>query len=76
MEPPPRADREAIGPNEVVAGRYRLERSLGTSGMAEVFAATDLQLRRAVAVKRLPSSAMQDATARRGSLARGARSPA
>ena len=32
--------------------------------MAEVFAATDLQLRRAVAVKRLPSSAMQDATAK------------
>ena len=64
MEPPPRADREAIGPNEVVAGRYRLERSLGTSGMAEVFAATDLQLRRAVAVKRLPTSAMEDATAK------------
>ena len=63
MEPPPRADREAIGPNEVVAGRYRLERSLGASGMAEVFVATDLQLRRDVAVKRLPSSAMQDATA-------------
>ena len=32
--------------------------------MAEVFGATDLQLRRDVAVKRLPSSAMQDATAR------------
>jgi serine/threonine-protein kinase len=64
MEPPPRADREAIGPHEVVAGRYRLDRSLGSSGMAEVFAATDLQLRRDVAVKRLPSSAMQDATAR------------
>ena len=63
MEPPPRADREAIGPNEVVAGRYRLDRSLGASGMAEVFVATDLQLRRDVAVKRLPSSAMEDATA-------------
>ena len=32
--------------------------------MAEVFGATDLQLRRDVAVKRLPSSAMRDATAR------------
>ena len=64
MEPPPRADREAIGPHEVVAGRYRLDRSLGASGMAEVFVATDLQLRRDVAVKRLPSSAMEDATAR------------
>jgi serine/threonine-protein kinase len=63
MEPPPRADREAIGPNEVVAGRYRLDRSLGASGMAEVFVATDLQLRRGVAVKRLPSSAMEDVTA-------------
>ena len=63
MDPPPRADREAIGPHEVVAGRYRLDRSLGSSGMAEVFGATDLQLRRDVAVKRLPSSAMRDATA-------------
>ena len=64
MELPPRADREAIGPHEVVAGRYRLDRPLGSSGMAEVFGATDLQLRREVAVKRLPSSAMRDATAR------------
>ena len=32
--------------------------------MAEVFVATDLQLRREVAVKRLPSSAMKDATAK------------
>jgi len=64
MELPPRADREAIGPHEVVAGRYRLDRPLGSSGMAEVFGATDLQLRRDVAVKRLPSSAMRDATAR------------
>ena len=31
--------------------------------MAEVFVATDLQLRREVAVKRLPSSAVEDATA-------------
>src|SRR4029078_2517648 len=46
------------------AGRYRLDRPLGSSGMAEVFGATDLQLRRDVAVKRLPSSAMRDATAR------------
>jgi eukaryotic-like serine/threonine-protein kinase len=64
MEPPPRADHEAIGSNEIVAGRYRLDRSLGASGMAEVFAATDLQLRRDVAVKRLPYSAMEDATAK------------
>ena len=64
MEPPSRADRGSVDPHEVVAGRYRLDRSLGTSGMAEVFVATDLQLRREVAVKRLPSSAMEDATAK------------
>ena len=64
MEPPSRADRGSVDPHEVVAGRYRLDRSLGTSGMAEVFVATDLQLRRSVAVKRLPSSAMEDATAK------------
>ena len=63
MEPPSRADRGSVDPHEVVAGRYRLDRSLGASGMAEVFVATDLQLRRDVAVKRLPSSAMEDATA-------------
>ena len=64
MDPPPRVDRNVVDTHEVVAGRYRLDRSLGTSRMAEVFAATDLQLRRSVAVKRLPSSAMQDATAK------------
>jgi len=64
MEPPSRADRGSVDTNEVVARRYRLDRSLGASGMAEVFVATDLQLRREVAVKRLPSSAMEDATAK------------
>ena len=64
MEPPSRADRGAVDPDEVVAGRYRLDRSLGTSRMADVFVATDLQLRREVAVKRLPSSALEDATAK------------
>ena len=64
MDPPPRVDPNVVDTHEVVAGRYRLDRSLGTSGMAEVFAATDLRLRRSVAVKRLPSSAMQDATAK------------
>src|SRR4029077_19725237 len=64
MEPPSRADRGSVDPHEFFAGRYRLDRSLGRSGMAEVFVATDLQLRREVAVKRLPSSAMEDATAK------------
>jgi eukaryotic-like serine/threonine-protein kinase len=63
MEPPARADPGSVDPHEVVAGRYRLDRSIGTSGMAEVFIATDLQLRRSIAVKRLPSTAMEDATA-------------
>lgn len=64
MDPPARVDPDGVDTHEVVASRYRLDRSLGTSGMAEVFVATDLQLRRSVAVKRLPSSAMQDATAK------------
>ena len=64
MDPPARVDPDGVGTHEVVAGRYRLDRSLGTSRMAEVFVATDLQLRRSVAVKRLPSSAMEDATAK------------
>ena len=64
MEPPSWADSEDVDAHEVVAGRYRLDRSLGTSRMAEVFVATDLLLRRSVAVKRLPSAAMEDATAK------------
>ena len=43
----------APGPGDVIAGNYRVERELGRGGMGLVFEATDLSLRRKVAVKRL-----------------------
>lgn len=38
-------------PDEVIAGRYRLERRVGAGGFGRVFAATDLRLEREVAIK-------------------------
>jgi eukaryotic-like serine/threonine-protein kinase len=41
----------------VIAGRYRFERRIGSGGMSEVWAATDLELDRTVAVKLLAADA-------------------
>jgi eukaryotic-like serine/threonine-protein kinase len=43
-----------------LAGRYRLERRVATGGMAEVWEAIDLRLERAVAVKLLKSSLLDE----------------
>ena len=53
-------------------GRYRIERLVGAGGMGEVYAATDTQLGRSVAIKILPEDRAADA-ARRGRFEREAR---
>ncbi len=40
-------------PETLIAGRYRLDDRVGRGGMSEVWAATDLELGRRVAVKLL-----------------------
>jgi serine/threonine-protein kinase len=49
-----------LGGANLIAGRYRLDHELGSGGMGEVFAATDLILHRRVAVKRLHGIATAD----------------
>jgi hypothetical protein len=47
----------AVRSGDVIADRYRLEDTVGAGGMGVVWRATDLELRRVVAVKRLSGGA-------------------
>ncbi len=60
MEAPPRAATSPAGVGTVLNGRYRLDRLLGRGGFALVFLATDLTLRRQVAVKVLHAELTED----------------
>jgi len=48
--------------DDLIGGRYRLESTIASGGMADVWLATDLQLRREVAVKLLRASVADDHT--------------
>jgi serine/threonine protein kinase len=52
-------------PTAPLGSRYRLDHRIGSGGMAEVFAGTDLVLERRVAVKRLSRALAGDAVAHR-----------
>jgi eukaryotic-like serine/threonine-protein kinase len=60
---------------EVIDGRYRLEERIAVGGMAEVWAAEDLDLERRVAVKLLHGSADPDRFAREARAAAGLSHP-
>ena len=48
--------------HDLIGGRYRLDGAIASGGMADVWRATDMQLRREVAVKLLRSSVADDKT--------------
>ncbi len=50
----------AIPPNDLLAGRFRLIRSLGKGGMGQVFEAEDIELREHVALKAIRPEIAQD----------------
>src|SRR5271166_143107 len=52
-----------VWPGQVIAGKYRVDRTLGEGGMGIVVAATDLQLERKVAVKVMQPSHAKSADA-------------
>ena len=52
-----------LAPNIVVAGRYRLEREIGKGATAAVWQATDLKLKRAIALKAFAVRDVRGATA-------------
>lgn len=56
----------AVAPGQVIAGKYRIERQLGAGGMGIVLAASDIKLRRKVAIKAMaPALAADEHSVRR-----------